>query len=77
MDLKIRELENTPNFSLFRKRVVSIAVLDLDFRPLRPVSNERPGNFILFRGIYSRIFKSLYIFLNNGFLSYAAYAFVL
>ena len=35
----------TPIFSFFRKRVVYIAFLEL-----RPLSNERSGNFIFYRG---------------------------
>ena len=37
----------TPIFSFFRKRVVNIAILELEL-----VSNESPGNFTFYRGIH-------------------------
>ena len=53
-------------FSFFRKRVVNIVISDL-----RPVSNERSGNFTFYRSIHE--FLNSFIFeKNNGFLKFYA-----
>ena len=46
---------NTPIFSFFRKRVVNIA-----FFELRPLSNERSGNFTFYRGIHKFLNPSIF-----------------
>ena len=45
----------TALFSFFPKRVVKITILDL-----RPVSNERPGNFTVYGGIRKFLKSSIF-----------------
>ena len=48
----------TPIFSFLKKKVVNIAISEL-----RPVSNERSGNFTFYKDILIPLFLE-----NNGFL---------
>ena len=54
----------TPIFWFFRKKFVNIVSSEL-----RPVSNERSGDFTLYRGIHNFLNPSMFM-KNNSFLNF-------